>query len=82
MGHKLGSHKINHFLVKPNFWYRTRAKYLFPSVEDVLKRKKFDIDDIEAINSYTEENNNTDKQYEPPPVITTDEEDDQSEDNE
>merc|ERR1712168_829048 len=46
--------------------YSTRQKYHFPTIDEVLRRPKFDADDIEVINSYSDKDEEKDKTYELP----------------
>ena len=51
-----------------------RQKYHFPTIDEVLRRPKFDADDIEVINSYSEKDEEKDKTYELPPEEPEDDE--------
>ena len=51
-----------------------RQKYHFPTIDEVLRRPKFDADDIEVINSYSEKDEEKDKTYELPPEVPEDDE--------
>jgi len=54
--------------------YSTRQKYHFPTIAEVLRRPKFDADDIEVINSYSDKDEAKDKTYELPPEEPEDDE--------
>ena len=51
-----------------------RQKYHFPTIDEVLRRPKFDADDIEVINSYSDKDEEKDKTYELPPEEPEDDE--------
>lgn len=51
-----------------------RQKYHFPTIAEVLRRPKFDADDIEVINSYSDKDEAKDKTYELPPEEPEDDE--------